>query len=283
MHTGEQLSSLDQPTDGLNVVERDGVVVATLDRPPANPLNRALVTAITRLLGRCGDQGDPPILLTGSGKRIFCAGGDLKEVDDAGAGSIDGRMQGFHDLLVGMDRYAGPTLAAVNGDCVGGGLELALFADVVLAVPHARFGFPEIRHGLLPADKGIARLVRLVGFRSARELLLGGNLIDADQAKRIGLVDAIVDPDALYAAAHERAKEAGRRPPVLYAALKQSLNGSDKVKDQRLAEATLAKAAVWISDPIARGLRDGWRGEAPSSLPPAARTRSTSRHNPLER
>jgi enoyl-CoA hydratase/carnithine racemase len=86
-------------------------------------------------------------------------------VDGAAADPIEDRMRGFHNLLVAMDRYPAPVIAAVNGDCVGGGVEYALFADAVLAAPHARFGFPEIRHGLLPADKGIQRLIRLIGTR----------------------------------------------------------------------------------------------------------------------
>lgn len=157
---------------GLWTAGYDGVVVATLDRPPANALNRALLLAMTALFRDRG-QGDPaPIVITGAGARFFCAGGDIKEADGAAADPVEDRMRGFHNLLVAMERYPAPVIAAVNGDCVGGGVEYALFADVVLAAPHARFGFPEIRHGLLPADKGIQRLVRLIGTRPARDLLL---------------------------------------------------------------------------------------------------------------
>jgi enoyl-CoA hydratase/carnithine racemase len=199
------------------------------------------------------------MVITGAGQRFFCVGGDIKEADGPAADPIAERMRGFHDLLVAMERYPAPVIAAVNGDCVGGGVEYALFADAVLAVPQARFGFPEIRHGLLPADKGIQRLIRLIGTRAARDLLLSGELIRADQAARLGLVDVIVEPDRLVATALDRAREAGRRAPVLYAALKHAVNDYDDIEDQQRADMTLAKAASWFNDPVARSLREGWR------------------------
>lgn len=250
---------------GLRTADHDGVVVATLDRPPANALNRPLLFAMTALFR---DQSDPPpVVITGAGKRFFCAGGDVKEADGPAADPIAERMRGFHNLLLAMERYPAPVVAAVNGDCVGGGVEYALFADAVLAAPHARFGFPEIRHGLLPADKGMQRLVRLIGTRAARELLLSGELIAADQAARLGLVDAIVEPDRLVAEALERAREAGRRAPVLYAALKHAVNDYNDIEDRQRLETTLAKAAAWFNDPVAKSLRESWRQGRTSSRP----------------
>lgn len=250
---------------GLQRADHDGVVIATLDRPPANALNRPLLLAMTTLFRDRVEGDPPPVVITGAGERFFCAGGDIKEADGPAAEPIEARMQGFHDLLASMDRYPAPVIAAINGDCVGGGLEYALFADVVLAAPHARFGFPEIRHGLLPADKGIQRLIRLIGMRSARELLLGGELVGAEQAAQWGLIDAIVEPGRLLGEALDRAREAGRRAPVLYAALKHAVNDFDDIEDQKRADMTLAKAASWIDDPVARSLREGWRQDRATS------------------
>lgn len=252
---------------GLRTANHDGVVVATLDRQPANALNRPLLLAMTALFRDPGESDQLPLVITGAGERFFCVGGDIKEADGPAADLIADRMRGFHNLLVAMERYPAPVIAAVNGDCVGGGVEYALFADAVLAVPHARFGFPEIRHGLLPADKGIQRLIRLIGTRAARDLLLSGELIGADQAARLGLVDAIVEPHRLMAEAFDRAREARRRAPVLYAALKHAVNDYNDIEDQRRAEMTLAKAAAWFDDPVARGLREGWRQGRASSRP----------------
>jgi len=252
---------------GLRTVNHDGVVVATLDRPPANAMNRPLLRAMAALFRHRGQSHPPPVVITGAGNRFFCVGGDFKELDGAAADQLEGRMREFHELLVAMERYPAPVIAAVNGDCVGGGVEYALFADAVLAVPHARLGFPEIRHGLLPADKGIQRLIRLIGIRPARDLVLSGELVGAEHAARLGLVDALVEPDRLLAEALDRAQEAGRRAPVLYAALKHAVNDYDDVEDRRRAETTLAKAASYFDDPVARSLRDGWRRGRPSSAP----------------
>src|SRR5690242_3840630 len=117
---------------GLWTADHDGVVVATLDRPPANALNRALLLAMTALFRDRGRSDPAPIVITGAGGRFFCAGGDIKEADGAAADPVEARMRGFHNLLVAMERYPAPVIAAVNGDCVGGGVEYALFADVVL-------------------------------------------------------------------------------------------------------------------------------------------------------
>lgn len=250
---------------GLLTAGHDGVVVATLDRPPANALNRALLLAMTALFRDRGQCDPAPIVITGAGGRFFCAGGDIKEADGAAADPVEDRMRGFHNLLVAMERYPAPVIAAVNGDCVGGGVEYALFADVVLAAPHARFGFPEIRHGLLPADKGIRRLIRLIGTRPARDMLLNGELVDAEQAARWGLVDAIVEPGRLVTEALDRARKAGRQAPVLYAALKQAVNDYEDMADQRLANLTAAKAGSWFNDPVARSLRERWKQARASS------------------
>jgi len=252
---------------GLRTASHDGVLVVTLDRPPANALTSALMLALTTLFTDGGGGDAQPVVITGGGERFFCAGGDIKELDGTSVDPVD-RMRLFHDMIVAIERYPAPVIAAVNGDCVGGGVECALFADAVLAVPHARFGFPEIRHGLLPADKGIQRLIRLIGTRPARDLLLNGELVDADQAVRLGLVDALAAPGRLMAEAIGRAREAGRRAPVLYAALKHAVNDYDDVDDRRRAQATLTKAAIWLDDPVAKSLREGWgRRRPPSDTP----------------
>ncbi len=138
----------------LDTADHDGVLVVALDRPPANAMNRRLIHDLAGLFEQLRARPDaPPIVLTGKGERFFSGGGDIKELEGALAGEIEIRMREFHALLVAMDRYPRPVVSAINGHCVGGGMEVALFSDSVLAVNSARFGFPEINHGLLPADK----------------------------------------------------------------------------------------------------------------------------------
>lgn len=245
----------------FKTVQRDGVIVVTLDRPPANALNRALIHGLTTLFTGLAAQSEaPPLVLTGHGERFFSAGGDIKELDGAAPQELDLRMREFHALLVAMDRYPRPVVAAVNGHCVGGAMEIALFADVILAVRPALFGFPEINHGLLPADKGIQRASRLLGPRAAREMLLSGELFGGRHAHDIGLVDALVEPADLMATAVATAKEAGAKAPVLYGALKRSVNSPDDARDEASLERTLASAAEYFDDATARRLRERWNG-----------------------
>nr|MDT0524889.1 enoyl-CoA hydratase/isomerase family protein [Streptomyces sp. DSM 41633] len=158
-------------------------------------------------------------------ERVFSGGGDIKELEGALAGEIEIRMREFHALLVAMDRYPRPVVSAINGHCVGGGMEVALFSDSVLAVNSARFGFPEINHGLLPADKGIQRANRVIGVRVTLRIILSGQLFDAQHALDIGLIDELVSgPKELIPAAFATARASGSKAPVLYGALKGSVN-----------------------------------------------------------
>jgi enoyl-CoA hydratase/carnithine racemase len=235
------------------------VLIVTLDRPPANALNRSIIRELTRLIVDLTDSPGPPaIVLTGRGDRFFTAGGDIKELDGVAADQIGDRMRNFHSLLVALDRYPRPVVGAINGYCVGGGMEIALFADTVLAVEHAKFGFPEINHGLLPADKGIQRAIRLLGARATRAMVLSGRLFDVHEAVAIGLVDAVVDAAELLTTAVATAREASAKAPVLYGALKHSVNGPDVADDEASLHHTLLAAATYFDDPAARALRAGW-------------------------
>ncbi|WP_459983280.1 enoyl-CoA hydratase/isomerase family protein [Nocardioides sp. AN3] len=257
--------------------------MVTLDRPPANAMNRSAVRRIGEIFLQIAEREDPPpVVITGAGGRFYSAGGDIKELEGVGRSEIDGRMRDFHAMLVAMDRYPRPVVAAVNGFCVGGGVELASFADVVLAAPHARFGFPEIRHGLLPAEKGIARVIRVIGMRAARELLLSGDLIGAEQATTLGLVDTVVEPDRLVAEAVSRAQAEGGKAPVLYAALKRAVNNISEADDERWSGLTLRQVAAYFDDPVARSLRERWsrspkvKPSTPSHTSPGASRQEAS-------
>lgn len=256
----------------LGVADYDGVLVVTLDRPPANALNRRLIEDLATLLADlAARQEPPPVVLTGQGERFFTAGGDIKELEGTRADEIESRMRKFHALLVALDRYPGPVVSAINGHCVGGGVEIALFSDTVLAVSTARFGFPEINHGLLPADKGLQRASAILGLRTTRRIVLSGDLFDARQAFDIGLVDELIDdPNALLAAAVATAQSAGAKAPVLYRSLRCSVNDWSDARDEESLQRTLGSAAAYFDDPAARRLRERWGSNRKS--PPAAGT-----------
>lgn len=244
---------------GATWVDHAGVLVITLDRPPANALNRSLIVGLCTFFTEFASHHAPaPVVLTGAGGRFFSAGGDIKELEGTGPAEIEGRMRDFHALLVALDRFPRPLIAAVNGHCVGGGMELALFADTVLATSNATFGFPEINHGLLPADKGLQRAVRVLGVSAVRSMVLSGNLFSAEEAVDIGVVDRIEPPAALLDAALETARAAAAKAPVLYRALKRSLNDPDSGRDERSLAITISAAQDYFHDPVAAALRADW-------------------------
>ncbi|CAN3131735.1 enoyl-CoA hydratase/isomerase family protein [Mycobacterium sp. smrl_JER01] len=251
---------------GAGWADHDGVVVLTLDRPPANALNRSLILGLGRFFTELASHATPaPVVLTGAGARFFTAGGDIKELEGTGPEEIDARMRDFHSLLVAMDQFPRPLVAAVNGHCVGGGMELALFADTVVATPHAKFGFPEINHGLLPADKGLQRAVHILGARAVRTMVLSGDLFSAEDAVRLGVVERLEESATLLSSAIESARRAAEKAPVLYRALKRSINDPDSRRDERSLTATISAAQAYFEDPQAAGLRAGWNRDKTSA------------------
>jgi enoyl-CoA hydratase len=242
--------------------QKDGVVVLTVNRPPANALSNALVARLATTIGDLASRADAPALvLTGAGDRFFTAGGDVKEAVGYGVEAMVDRMTAFHALLGALEHYPRPLVCAVHGWCVGGGIEMTLFADAVYASTDARFVFPEINHGLLPAVKGITRARRLLGDRAARRLLLGGEPIDAYDAENLGIVDLVVPSDEVLTAAVAHARDAAAKPPAVYAELKRTLaDRTEGWSDEEQLTATAAGARTVFEDPTARAAREGWNG-----------------------
>jgi enoyl-CoA hydratase/carnithine racemase len=237
-----------------------GVALLTLDSPPANALTSADTKELADVLIALAAQPEAPaIVLTGAGERFFCAGGDIKELDSAPMELALERMSLFHRLLVALERYPRPICAAVNGYAVGGGLELTLFADTVVAVATARFGFPEINHGVLPAVKGIREAARKAGPAGARRLLYTGDIVECAEALELGLVDRVVERGELLPAAIEAATEAGHKPPLLFAAVKRAIQRTEGWSDDQLEEATLDDMRSYFGSPAARSARERWR------------------------
>ena len=178
-------------------VERDGAVaLARLNRPQAlNALNVRLKEELTAAVAALdADDGVGAIVITGSDK-AFAAGADIKEMQDKGY--MDAFLGGHFD---GWDRIAEtrtPVIAAVAGYALGGGCELAMMCDIVIAADSARFGQPEIKIGTLPGLGGTQRLTRFVGKAKAMELCLTGRMMDADEAERAGLVSRVVPAESL--------------------------------------------------------------------------------------
>ena len=211
---------------------REGTILhVTLDRPKAN----AIDLATSRIMGDVfADFRDDPELrvaiLTGGGDKFFCPGWDLKAAADGDAVDADYGVGGFGGLqeLRGMNK---PVIAAVNGICCGGGLELALSADMILAADHAQFALPEIRSGTV-ADAASVKLPKRIPYHIAMELLLTGRWFDAAEAHRWGIVNEVLPADALADRAWELARLLASGPPLVYAAIKEIVRDAEDAKFQ---------------------------------------------------
>jgi crotonobetainyl-CoA hydratase len=211
---------------------REGAILqVTLDRPKANAID--LVTS--RIMGKVfADFRDDPELrvaiITGAGEKFFCPGWDLKAAADGDEVDGDYGIGGFGGLQELRDLNK-PVIAAVNGICCGGGLELALSADMILAADHASFALPEIRSGTV-ADAASVKLPKRIPYHIAMELLLTGRWFDADEAKNWGIVNEILAGDQLMDRAWELARLLASGPPLVYAAIKEIVRDAEDSKFQ---------------------------------------------------
>ncbi len=201
-----------------NITDRVGIV--TLDSPQElNALSSAGMGELEALLDRLGEhraEGDGAgilaLVLTGAGK-AFVAGANIRELRGMdGAAAREFSLAG-NRLLHSIESFPVPVIAAVNGYAVGGGLELALAADLILAAKAAKFAAPEVTLGIMPGWGGIPRLAGRVGPARARELVLTGRMIDAEEGLRIGLVNRVVETEELMASALATAAEICRASP----------------------------------------------------------------------
>lgn len=218
-------------TNPIKTHREGGILQVTLDRPKAN----AIDLATSRIMGQVfADFRDDPELrvaiITGAGEKFFCPGWDLKAAADGDAVDGDYGVGGFGGLqeLRGMNK---PVIAAVNGICCGGGLELALSADIILAADHASFALPEIRSGTV-ADAASIKLPKRIPYHVAMEMLFTGRWLDVAEAHRWGFVNQIHPAGDLMAKAWEMARMLETGPPLVYAAIKEIVRDAEDSKFQ---------------------------------------------------
>lgn len=223
----------------LKIERVDHVTWLTLDNPPANALNNPTLVELVGALDEINqDSAVRGVVLTGAGDRFFCAGGDVKEF-----GSFD-REAGLTRVMLGsrlksaLGRMECPLAIAVNGVAVGSGMEMAAFADFCPVSATARFGMPEINHGLLPMAKGIQQLIWLIGLKNTKDILFSGEIFDAERALELGLAHEIVEPGRLHERAEEWITTMSRKPPELFRALKRTVLTSVPLDDDTLEKMT---------------------------------------------
>jgi enoyl-CoA hydratase len=199
------------------------VAVVTIDNQPRlNAMTRAMMAELARRWDELERGPCRCIVLTGAGSRAFCAGADIS--GDLSA-SVETARVVSHALLK-YDAYAKPIVAAINGDCVGGGVELLLATDIRAAAPHARFGLPEVKWSIYPFGGATVKLPQQIGHVHAMDLLLTGRLIDAAEAARLGLINRVVPAEGLMDWALETADQIAAHSPSAVQAVKRQISAT---------------------------------------------------------
>jgi enoyl-CoA hydratase len=230
----------------------DGVAVVTLHRPERmNTLGGTMKPDLQAVFGDLARNNDAvrAVVLTGSGDRAFCAGADIKE--RAGLQQTlpeyHLKQKATHDLFRAIETFEKPVIAAINGVALGGGLELALCADIRIAASHAKLGLPEARIGALPAAGGTQRLPRLVGMGWAKQLMFTCDHIDAQQALAIGLVTQVTEPAELMPTALALAARIAANAPLSVRFIKQAVDRGMQVGIEAGLEYERYAAAIVVS------------------------------------
>jgi enoyl-CoA hydratase len=241
------------------LVETDGAIATvTVNRPKVlNALSAATLAELGQAMrGLQGDEAVRVVILTGSGEKAFVAGADISELarlaPDAGKSHAELGQRVF-DLV---ERLGKPVIAAVNGFALGGGCELAMACTVRLAADTAKFGQPEVKLGLTPGFSGTQRLPRLVGKGRAMELILGGGLIDAAEAFRIGLVNRVVPAASLREDARALAEAWAANAPL---AMRYSMEAISHGLETSFAEGCFMEASLFGLTFATEDMREGTR------------------------
>ena len=215
----------------IDVQADGGVCVVTIDRQDAlNALNVETLTELRdRLREVAADQSVRAVVLTGAGEKAFVAGADIKYMSGLSPEDAKGWGALGHEAGRLLETMPKPTIAAINGFALGGGCELALACDIRYASSRAKLGQPEINLGIVPGWGGTQRLARVCGVGVAKELIFTGRTIDAEEALRIGLVNALADP--VLDKALETARELAAKSPVALALAKRLVNLSPDALD----------------------------------------------------
>ncbi len=217
--------------DPIKMTIRERVMEVTMDRPKAN----AIDAATSRIMGEhfANLRDNPELragLLTAAGDKFFCPGWDLKAAAAGEAPDSDYGVGGFGGLQELPDMHK-PVVAAVNGLAFGGGFEIMISCDIIIAAEHATFCLPELRSGII-ADAATIKLPRRIPYHVAMEMLMTGRVIDAAEAKHWGIVNEVVPADQLMRRAREVADLLAEGPPLVYAAIKETVEKTSHLPEK---------------------------------------------------
>ncbi|MBP2366260.1 enoyl-CoA hydratase/isomerase family protein [Pseudonocardia parietis] len=232
-----------------------GVGTIRIDRPPMNALNRQIQGELLEVADEAATRADVRAVVVYGGEKTFAAGADVKEMASMSYSDMAPQARRLSAGLGAISTIPKPTVAAVTGYALGGGLEVALGADRRIAGDNAKLGFPEILLGIFPGGGGTQRAARLIGAPRTKDLVYTGRMVKAGEALEIGLVDEVVPADEVYTRAVEWAKQFTAGPALAYAAAKKAIdNGLDTDLRTGLDIESELFAGVFASDDAKTGM-----------------------------
>ena len=245
----------------------EGVAIVTINNPPLNlvtlELTRRLNDCITRL---AGDDAVRVLVLTGAGSKAFCAGSDIKEFPEmmAAGAVVPKKLALENEAWSRVDDFPKPTIAALNGLALGGGLELAVCCDLIVAEAGSAVALPEIKLGVFPGTGGTIRVTRRIGEGRAKEMMFFGDPVPVETALAWGLVNRVVPKGEALNAAREMASKLAAQPGIALQLCKQSADMAFDVTEDAAVAASLALSdRVFTTADCAEGVRAFFAKEAP--------------------
>ena len=228
----------------VTVATEERVAVLTIDHPPVNALSRRVLEELGGAIERLRDDAAVKVIVvTGAGSLAFVAGADIKEVAQLTSAQEATQMAALgQSVFLKLQRIGKPVIAAINGICLGGGLELAMSCHLRISGDRVRFGQPEVNLGIIPGWGGTQRLPRLIGKAKATEWILTGDVVMAQEAARLGLVNSVVPQDQVLKAAKDLARKIAAKSAVT---VRQALCAIEEGLDGPLEEGLAKEAAVF--------------------------------------
>ncbi len=235
---------------------KDGVGTIRLDRPPVNALNAQVTAELAELAKEVSERDDVRAVILYGGEKTFAGGADIKEMATRTYPQIAKFGATLTGTLAAIANIPKPVVAAITGYALGGGLELALTADRRVAGDNVKVGQPEIQLGVIPGAGGTQRLARLIGPSKTKDIVYTGRFVKAQEALSLGIVDEVVAPDDVYAAAHKWASQFANGPAVALRAAKAAIDGgldTDLANGLKLESHLFA--ALWATEDQQNGMK----------------------------
>ncbi len=240
----------------VELIIKEDVATITINKPEAmNALSSSVLKELSEVITQVKDNASIRcVIITGAGEKAFVAGADIKEINSLDKQKAEEFAELGQQTFSDLENLNIPVIAAVNGFALGGGLELALSCDFIFASEKARFGLPECTLGLMPGFGGSVRLARAVGSSMAKQMTFTGDMVGAEQAKTMGLVNEVFAPEELLEGANRVAKTISLRAPLALAAIKNTIQDTYGVeRDEAMKMERRAFAELFESEDCQEG------------------------------